>query len=164
MLESLLARLRRAIDSIAPSAETLARREAVAVQSACCNLLMEVARLESTGTAQKTAAVAQALREHHFVVADDGLESLIADAARPESRLTSYYEPVAAINRRWGAEQKARLVEQMWRVALADGGIDEYEDQLVRKLADLLYVPHTDLILARRRVENAGDGKRKVAQ
>jgi uncharacterized tellurite resistance protein B-like protein len=31
-----------------------------------------------------------------------------------------------------------------------------YEDQLVRKLADLLYVAHADFILAKHRVQTAG--------
>jgi uncharacterized tellurite resistance protein B-like protein len=31
------------------------------------------------------------------------------------------------------------------------------EDQLVRKLADLLHVPHTDFILAKHRVQNGGE-------
>src|SRR5262245_55386703 len=110
MLESLLARLRRVMEGIAPSAETLARREASAAQSAWCSLLMEVARLDSAGTARKRAAVARAMRER-FDVPDDGLAQLIANAARPDNRLTSYYEPVAAINRRCGAEEKAKLVE-----------------------------------------------------
>ncbi|TSA12763.1 MAG: hypothetical protein D4R74_10695 [Betaproteobacteria bacterium] len=41
----------------------------------------------------------------------------------------------------------------MWRVANADGTIDKYEERLVRKLATLLYVHHTDFILAKHRVQ-----------
>jgi len=47
-----------------------------------------------------------------------------------------------------------QFIELLWRVAIADGTIDMYEDQLVRKLADLLYVSHADFILAKRRVQN----------
>lgn len=156
MLESLLAKLRAVIDDIAPSAETLAWRETVTLQKACCALLMEVARLDSAGADQKRKVVSQALRER-FAIPDEDLAPMIANAGRAENRLTSYYRPVALINKRCAAEQKAQLIEQLWRVAMADGKIDMYEDQLVRKLADLLYVPHTDFILAKHRVQD-GDG------
>ena len=40
-------------------------------------------------------------------------------------------------------------MELLWHVALADGEIDKYEDHLVRKVADLIYVPHLSFIRAK---------------
>jgi uncharacterized tellurite resistance protein B-like protein len=156
MLESLLAKLCAVIDNIAPSPESLARRDAATLQKACCGLLMEVARLDSAGAERKRKVVSQALREQ-FAIPDEDLAPMIANAGRTENRLVSYYKPVALINKRCTAEQKAQFIERLWRVAMADGKIDMYEDQLVRKLADLLYVPHTDFILAKHRVQNGGE-------
>ena len=51
--------------------------------------------------------------------------------------------------------RRVQLVEHLWRVAYADGGLDPYEDHLVRKLSHLLYVPHIELMLARQRVRDA---------
>lgn len=157
MLDSLLTKMRGVIESVAPSAETLAQREAVTAQKACCSLLMEVARLDGQGAERKRETVAQAMREQ-FGISNVALAPMIADAGRPENRLTSYYKPVALINRRWGPDEKVRFIERLWRVAKADGEIDIYEEQLVRKLADLLYVRHSDFILAKRRVQNGGEG------
>jgi uncharacterized tellurite resistance protein B-like protein len=153
MLTSILARLRASIESFAPSPETRAQREALALQTACCRLLMEVARLDSVAAERKRAAVSQAMREE-FGIASDELAPMIASAARPENRLTSYYRPVALINQGYAPERKVRFIERLWCVAMADGEIDMYEDQLVRKLADLLYVSHADFILAKHRVQN----------
>ena len=41
----------------------------------------------------------------------------------------------------------------LWRVAFADGRIDKYEEHLVRKAADLLYVPHRHFIRAKLKIE-----------
>lgn len=153
MFESLPAKLRGLIATLAPDPERRARQEARAVQRACCRLMLEVARLDPAGVERKREAVARAMREQ-FGTQVEELASMIADAARPENRLTSYYRPVALINSRCGAAEKARLIERLWRIAMADGGIDMYEEHLVRKLADLLYVAHADFILARRRVES----------
>lgn len=153
MLTSLLTKLRAISENFAPSPETRAQREALALQMAYCGLLMEVARLDSTAAERKRAAVSQAMREE-FGIANEELEPMIANAGRPENRMTSYYRPVALINQGYAPERKAQFIERMWRVAMADGKIDVYEDQLVRKLADLLYVPHADFILAKHRVQN----------
>lgn len=148
MIASLLSKLRGVVDDIAPGPETLARRAAFALQSAFCALLMEVARLDPAAALQKREAVAVAMRDH-FATPDEELATMIADAGRPENRLTSYYNQVVLINKHCAPAQKTRFVEGLWRVAMADGKIDMYEDALVRELADLLYVSHADFVLAK---------------
>lgn len=152
MVKSMLAKLRDCIEDFAPGPATRARREALDLQAACCGLLMEVARLDSSAGERKRKAVSQAMLQE-FGAQDEDLAAMITSAGRPENRLTSYYRPVALINKGCASEQKVRLVERLWRVAMADGGIDMYEEQLVRKLADLLYVSHTDFILAKQRAQ-----------
>lgn len=153
MLDTLLAKFRDFVDDVAPSQEVLARRETLALQRACCGLLMEVARLDAAGAEGKHAAVARAMRDL-LGIAHAELEPMIANAARPENRLTSYFRPVGLLNKHFSLERRTQFIEHLWRVANADGKIDMYEDQVVRKLADLLYVPHSDFILSKRRVEN----------
>ncbi|MES9961890.1 MAG: TerB family tellurite resistance protein [Sedimenticola sp.] len=51
-------------------------------------------------------------------------------------------------------EQKIELLEMLWEVAFADGRIDKYEEYLVRKLADLLHVPHRGFIQAKLNVQS----------
>ncbi|MBT9568018.1 MAG: TerB family tellurite resistance protein [Thiobacillus sp.] len=123
-----------------------------AVQHACCLLLMEVARIETSNTEQKHALVAQVMREE-FGLPDAELAAMIDTFSRPENRLTSYFEPASVVNRLRTASSKAHFVEQLWRVAMVDGTIDMYEDHLVRKLSDLLYVSHRDFILAKNKVQ-----------
>ena len=36
--------------------------------------------------------------------------------------------------------EKARIVGLLWQIAYADGHLDKYEDSLVLKVSDLLYV------------------------
>ena len=124
----------------------------MALQDACCGLLMEVARLDADKAAQKHQLVAEVMREQ-FSLADEVVSRMIEDASRPEHRLTSYFKPVRLINKRFDLERKTRFIEQLWRIAVVDGDIDMYEDHLVRKFADLLYVSHTDFILAKDRVQ-----------
>ena len=90
-----------------------------------------------------------------FGLADEDLLPMIESAGLLENRPTSYFKPALLINKRFGPARKAQFIEQLWRVAMVDGNIDMYEDHLVRKLSDLLYVPHADFILAKNRVQGS---------
>jgi uncharacterized tellurite resistance protein B-like protein len=52
----------------------------------------------------------------------------------------------------------------MWRVAFADRRLDKYEEAQIRKIADLLYVPHKDFIRTKLRVQQAMDKTLKDRQ
>jgi len=45
-----------------------------------------------------------------------------------------------------------RILEMLWTVALADGRVDHFESNLIRRIAGLLYVSDMDSGLAKKRV------------
>ena len=53
------------------------------------------------------------------------------------------------LNEELSRKEKVDIVGMLWRVAYADGHLDKYEEHLVRKAADLLYVPHRHFIRAK---------------
>ena len=63
----------------------------------------------------------------------------------------SLHSHVRIINDNLSKSDKLLLVEQMWRVAYADGNIDCYEEYTIRKLCDLLYLKHRDFMQAKLR-------------
>jgi len=68
----------------------------------------------------------------------------------------SLYQFTGLINQHFTPEQKVRVVEMLWQVAYADGHLDPYEEALVRKIADLIHVPHRQFIQAKHRVAESG--------
>jgi uncharacterized tellurite resistance protein B-like protein len=61
-------------------------------------------------------------------------------------------------NRHFSQEQRQRVVELMWQVAYADAELSAHEQHVVRKIADLLYVPHAAYIAAKLRARDAAGG------
>lgn len=59
---------------------------------------------------------------------------------------TSLFQFTTLINGAYGHREKVQLLQYMWEVAYADGRIDRYEEHLIRKVADLLYLTHGDFI------------------
>ena len=37
----------------------------------------------------------------------------------------------------------------MWKIAYADGNIDKFEEHIIRKVSNLIYVSHSDFIKAK---------------
>ena len=74
---------------------------------------------------------------------------MIQDATVSQSNSTSLYEFTQAINDNFDIEQKQQLILAMWRLAYADGHLCQYEDQMIRRTSELLYLRHSELIQMR---------------
>ena len=79
----------------------------------------------------------------------EDLQTFFNEAERQADNSISYYEFTDVINSVFGKPERYQLVENMWRVAYADGVLDKYEDSTIRKVAELLYVSHDDFIKAK---------------
>jgi uncharacterized tellurite resistance protein B-like protein len=88
------------------------------------------------------------VHEHFGLSGDEAVELLeLAEEERSES--TDYYQFTSLINDNYTPEQKIRLVELLWRIAYANESLHLYEEHLVRKIADLLHVPHSAFIASK---------------
>ena len=86
-----------------------------------------------------------------FGIESGEAEALLEQAREKAQQLTSYYSIVSVIKRDLSLEERILLIEVLWRVAYADGALHGHEDHFVRKIAYLLYVPNTQVMLARAR-------------
>lgn len=135
-----------------PDSEQLERRR----QLAAAALLIELGKADYRSDAREQAAIAQAIRDC-FQLDEATIADLLADAAGASNRSTSLYEFTSVLNESWSDAEKYQLIRQLWRVAAADGNIDKYEDHLIRKVAELLYVPHQQFIHAKLEVLGGSD-------
>jgi uncharacterized tellurite resistance protein B-like protein len=88
----------------------------------------------------------------NFSLTDEQTTSLLELAEQQRKGATDYFQFTSLINKEFSQEQKVRLIESLWKIAFIDGVLDMNEEYLVRKIADLLYVPHTAFIKAKIRV------------
>jgi uncharacterized tellurite resistance protein B-like protein len=59
---------------------------------------------------------------------------------------TDLFQFTQLINDQYSHEQKEGLIYAMWRVALADGKVQAIEDHIIRRVAGLIHVSHSDFI------------------
>ena len=121
-------------------------------QLAVAALLIEMSRADFDVKAVEGVAVADAV-ERAFNLSPEETKELMRLAEVQVDHATSLYEFTRLINVHFTAEQKHHVIELLWRVAFADGEVDRYEEYLVRKVADLIYVPHSAFIQTKHQVQ-----------
>jgi uncharacterized tellurite resistance protein B-like protein len=90
-----------------------------------------------------------AILERKFSLSSDELAELINLAKHEANHATSLHQFTQLINQYCSTEEKFKLMKAMWEMAYADGDLNKYEDYIIRKVADLIYVPHTEFIRAK---------------
>ncbi len=79
--------------------------------------------------------------------------ALFGEARREDEARVSLHPTIQVINRHFTPEQKQQILTDCWRVAFADGELDHYEEHQIRRIADLLYLPHSRFIQAKHRAQ-----------
>lgn len=119
-------------------------------------LLLETARADFNIHDEELATVARHAREL-FELDENETTELVALAEAEAQNATCYFEFTSLINNSFSPEEKVKIIELMWQVAYSDSELEKYEEALVRKIADLLYVPHGAFIAAKHRVLSSLD-------
>jgi uncharacterized tellurite resistance protein B-like protein len=132
------------------------RAEVDELHSSIACLVHEARRVDLEHDAREHPAAIDAL-ERMFALERGEAERLLERVREKTHHLTSYYPLVSVIKRDLSLEERILLIEVLWRVAYADGVLHGHEDHFVRKIAHLLYVPNTQVMLARSR---AREGER----
>ena len=104
-----------------------------------------------------------AILKHRFDLDDAATDELIATATVMEGEAVDLYHFTSLLNRSLDEEGRRRVVEMMWEIAYADGKVDEFEDNLIWRVADLLGVSSRERISLREQV--AGEqGRSETAE
>ena len=116
-------------------------------------LLVEIAWSDHVIEATEHDAMMNAISESTSLSAVE-IKTILTETIDNLNHTVTLHEHINAINKHFDRAQKTKLVEQMWRVAFADGDLDKYEEHTIRRLCDLLYVRHRDFIQAKLRVQD----------
>jgi len=118
-------------------------------------LLIEIARADSDFDAREQSRI-ESLLADTLELSHEQIGELVRLANEESREATSLHEFTRLVNESYSIAEKRRLMEQLWRVAHADGRIDRYEEQLLRRIADLLHIRHSEFIQARHAAADQG--------
>ena len=84
-----------------------------------------------------------------FGLDDETAQELIAEAAEVRGKTIDHFALTNYVRKNASLSERIEIVKTMWRVVYADGRLTDYENYLVRKLADLLGIEHHVMIEAK---------------
>ncbi|MCH4295213.1 TerB family tellurite resistance protein [Shewanella sp. 3B26] len=122
-------------------------------QEAAAALLIEVVLADESLSGQEQTLLPGIIANLTGASAAEASELIQSAMARHEEAV-SLFEYTDLINREFSLQDKQALILAMWQLAFADGELCQYEEQIIRKTADLLYLKHSELIQLRNQVSD----------
>ncbi|MFV2057904.1 MAG: TerB family tellurite resistance protein [Thiohalomonadales bacterium] len=121
-------------------------------------LLLEMARADFAIEKQELHQVAASVRKF-FGLTEQATQELLVLAEQEANDATCHYEFITLINKGFSKQDRIRLVEMLWQVAYVDERLEKHEEAMLRKIADLMYVSHSDFIATKLKVLKERDSK-----
>ena len=108
-------------------------------------LLIEVMTIDGNMDQEEMDSVKSNLSKI-LELSDDEIQELIDLSQEEVSDATSLYQFTKEINANFELQQKLDLMTALWQVALADDYLDKYEESILRKIADLIHLRHSEYV------------------
>lgn len=148
----MLSALRKFFDQhIAPKADEPPASAQRRAQIAAAVLMVEVARSDQNySDAERQTVLASVQGKFGLSPAEAGEMLALAEAESLQAH--DIFQFTSQIDASFSPEQKVRFIEELWRAAYADSTLHEYEEHLIRRVADMLHLSHSQFIGAKLRI------------
>lgn len=114
-------------------------------------LMVEAATLDGSFDVSERRRLTDLLSQR-FGLAPVQAETLLAEAMAAQAKATGLEGMTRTIKNALDHDQRVEVLEMLWEVVYADGRLHDYEANLLRRLAGLVYVSDQDSGAARKRV------------
>jgi len=111
-------------------------------------MMIEIMRIDGKLDSAERQVIFNAI-EKRFDLSHEAVETLIDEASEAQSKSTDLHQFTSLINQQFSTEERIDILKELWQVAMADGHIDPYEEQLIRRIAGLIGVYHGEFIQAK---------------
>jgi len=114
-------------------------------------LLVEAAVMDGQFDDDERATILHLLK-NRFELNDSDAQSLIVEAEETVSNANELFCLTRTVKNEFNHDERVDMIEMLWEVVYADGKLDDYESNLVRRLTGLLHVSDRESGDARKRV------------
>jgi uncharacterized tellurite resistance protein B-like protein len=118
------------------------------IKIAACALFIEMAKAGGEFSENERKFIISEMKKT-FDLDENSINGLISLAERKVEESVSIYEFSSIINATFSQEQKNKLMESLWRLIYHDEKLNEYEDQLIKKIGGTLNIEHRQIINAK---------------
>ena len=87
-----------------------------------------------------------------FSLSTQELDELLEMTKQQSDYAADFQQFTRVLNDKCTAIEKRAILDSLWQVAYADKNIDAHEEHLIRRIADLLYIPHSQFIQSKLKI------------
>ncbi|MBV6658697.1 MAG: TerB family tellurite resistance protein [Devosiaceae bacterium] len=117
-------------------------------------LLVHMIRIDGEVTEDEQRVIRSAL-DRQYGLSGDMLEEVLAEAKRRDDEAIDLYGFTSTLKYKLSEEERAEVIELLWHAVFADGVVNELEDNMVWRTAELLGVSSRDRMILRKKVAGA---------
>ena len=114
---------------------------------ACVALMLMVAHADFNDSEQEHALAVNYVKQE-FALSDGDAEAAVRLADRQAKDAISLHQFTSRL-KQLSYDARLALLDNLWQQAYADGVLDPNEEAMLRKIADLLFIRHSDYIQAK---------------
>ena len=139
--------------SLSNESEIKSNERENALKLATATLLIEIVRADYEEDKNEIDEVISQLKSF-FDLSDEESELLLIEAKDSSDHSVSLQEFTRLLHEELSIDEKNLIITMLWKVAFSDNNLDKYEDHVIRKISDLLYIPHSEIIRIRNTVKD----------
>ncbi len=117
----------------------------LSVEIACAVLLCEVMRADSVFTDNEQDELS-AIITKQFDLTPQEVTFMLEKAFELSENASDFYQFTSKLNQYYSLDERIKIVTLLWQVAYADGELANIEEHIIRKIADLLHLRHSEYI------------------
>ena len=118
------------------------------LQIATCAIFYEMAKADEDFSTDEHEMIVSIMRDK-FDLSDDAVDELVSNTEESIRKSVSIYEFTTLIDKNFTRDEKLELIKNLWRLIYTDNKLDKYEDNLIKRIGDMLKLEHKEVIQAK---------------
>ncbi len=125
-----------------------------AIRLAMASLMIEVAESDYQDAPEEQQSILAIVKES-FDLTESETNQIVELARQEHANSIDYFQFTSLINQHYSAAQRIELIKKLWQIAFADHVLDKHEEHVIRRIADLIHVAHSDFMKTKLKVLNS---------
>ena len=118
------------------------------LQVATCALFFEIAKADEDFTNEEHEKIISIMKEK-YELNDDEADELMSLTEESIKKSVSIYEFATLVDQNFSKDEKLELMKELWQLIYTDKKLNKYEDNLIKRIGDILKLEHKEVIDAK---------------
>lgn len=118
------------------------------LQVATCALFFEIAKADENFTREEHEKIVSIMKSK-YELDNEEADELMSLTEESIKKSVSIYEFATIVDKNFSKDEKLELMKQLWQLIYTDRKLNKYEDNLIKRIGDILKLEHKEVIDAK---------------